>query len=183
MTKYERISLIYLLVISTITTILSFAILNKKTSQLSKSIPVPTPGEPITKSIMETKILSASDSTKLAEELAAIRNELSKIRAAQRGQNQTLGTTDVEDFLQEENNLLTPLTTPTARLTPTLGSLTLRSLSNAEVHKERTNPSAIVGRIYYGEKYPYFEKQDNWYLLKQENFQGWINSSFVKEIN
>lgn len=180
MTKYERISIFYLLIISTITMVLNFVILNKKTPQLPKTIPVQTEKTVINPDL-NTETKPASDSANLVKELAAIHNELSMIRATQREQSQTLGDSDAEDLLLEENNVPTPPTTPTAKLTPSIGLLTLRTFANVEVHKDKTNSSAIVGRIYYGENYPYFEKQDGWYLLKQKDFQGWINSVYVKE--
>lgn len=183
MTKLERISIVYLLIISTASVILNLVILNKKALQPPKSTPVQTQAELITKTADSIETAAASDSANLAGELVAIHNELSMIRATQRGQSQTLGDSDTEDLLLEENNVPTPPAISTAKLTPATGLLTLRSLANAEVHKEKINSSAIVGRIYYGKNYSYFQKQDNWYLLKQEDFQGWINSNFVKEIN
>ncbi len=98
--------------------IFNFIILNKKVPQLTKTIPAQIE-KTVTDTDLNSKTKPASDSSKLAEELAAIHGELSQIRATLREQGQTLGTTDsdIEDLLGDIN-VSTSSATPTAKLTP-----------------------------------------------------------------
>lgn len=100
--------------------ILNLVILVKKNPPPVKSTSVQAEKTIINPDV-NTGTKSASDTAKLAEELTAIHNELSQIRAIQRGQSQTLGTseTDIEDFLGDIN---APTATPTAKLTPRINS-------------------------------------------------------------
>jgi len=177
MTKLKKFSIIYLFVITTASLILNLVILNKKTPPTAQLVPVQTE-KPIITSNTDLETKSTSDSAKITEELKAIRDELSKIRADQRSQCQTLGTTDAESLLLEETLSATPIAT----LPPAMGLLTLNSLTSANVYKEKSDSSVSVGRIYFGKNYPYYQKQDSWYLIKQETFQGWIKASLVQEI-
>ena len=163
--------------------IFNFIILNKKVPQLTKTIPAQIE-KTVTDTDLNSKTKPASDSSKLAEELAAIHGELSQIRATLREQGQTLGTTDsdIEDLLGDIN-VSTSSATPTAKLTPAIGSITLRSVSSADIHQEKSTSSVVIGHIYFGEKYPYFQKTGNWYLTKTPSIQGWVNASLVKEVN
>lgn len=182
MAKKEKIFIVPLAVILIFIFWLSFLIF-LKINRLSKeklSCPVVTSSSPSEKTAKETSVPSIQND-KIAEELAEIRRELVKIRADQRGQ--TLGQTDREDILFD-SSLPNLLNTPTAKPTPILGYLTLNeSQSSTNIFKESFYSSAVSGRVYYGQKYPYLQKKDNWYLIKTDQVEGWINASLIKEVD
>ena len=177
MKKYEKALIYYLPVICTLTVILNLAILRKKPLLINQAPAGQPEISPTPKTNYET--IPASDAARLSSELENIKNELSLIRAVLREQKQTLGDnqTDIEDILAEYQP------EPTVDLKLELGYVSLRSLALAQIYKESNYSSPSVGKIIFGENYPYFQKKDGWYYLKNQDFTGWINGSLVKEIN
>ena len=188
MTKFQRISIFYLLIISTISVIFNSVLLIKKNHPLVQPNPVQTE-KTIINSDFNPETKSASETATVAQELAAIHAELSQIRAIQRSQNQTLGSADTEfdteSLLTDTNASTTPTlsSTPTPKVSPTVGFITLRSAASADVHQDKSSSSTVIDHIYLGKNYPFLQKIDNWYLVKTQSFRGWVNASLVKETN
>jgi len=122
----------------------------------------------------------------IGEELAAIKEELIKLRAEQRGITNILGIstspTELQEIMSDLENVdgVDVLTEDKA----SLGSISVRdNYTRIDAHTEAAASSRIVGSINKGKVYSYSDRNGNWYLVKtDQGTSGWVFASFVEEV-
>lgn len=150
-----------------------------------------TPENPVlTLGVSETQQLTqkgpqSETPSDLAQQLSETKDELVKIRAELRAINQILGISKSAEELAE---IITSLdsTLGSQSETKTLGYITISdpTLLNTNLFKEPSASAITVGKIKYGQNYPFTEKQGGWYrVILEDSTGGWISSQWVKETN
>ena len=158
----------------------------------SKRVTTETVSEKAAQKVLSDNVLDSQDKPHvqelpkdIGEELAAIKEELIKLRAEQRGISAILGIStspdEIEGIISDLENVdgIDVSTTPK----DVLGSISVRdSYTRIDAHTEAAASSRIVGSMNKGKTYSYTNKNGNWYLIKtDQGTTGWVFASFVEE--
>ena len=114
----------------------------------------------------------SSESQQLLSEVEEnIKDDIEALRDEQATSGTTLGLTsnDTYDYSDLGNSI---------------GNITITDgkWNTIDVFQETVSSSKIIGQIEYGETYPFFESQGNWYRIELPGGQdGWVSANFVKE--
>ena len=111
------------------------------------------------------------ESQQLLSEVEDIKDELEALRNEKMVSGATLGLTSVDTYNYSD-------------LGSSIGEITIADSkwSIIDVFQNTVSSSKIIGQIEYGETYPFFESQGNWYQIELPDGQdGWVSASFVKE--
>ena len=107
----------------------------------------------------------------LLSEVEDIKDELEALRDEKMTSRDTLGLTSVDTYNYSD-------------LGNSIGEITITDSkwSVIDVFQDTVSSSKIIGQIEYGETYPFFESQGNWYQIELPDGQvGWVSANFVKE--
>lgn len=118
----------------------------------------------------------------LAYEIDEIKAKTSEDNLEDSTQSQVLGLEQQKQLL----NRLNQISTFSAQKSTAQGNfitLSNNDPSSGSVYSESFFTSAVMGRIYYGEKYPLIRKQDSWFLILFDGKQGYIHSQYAREVN
>jgi len=120
-----------------------------------------------------------------SEQLQEIKDELTLLRAEQRGLSQILGiSTSAEDIAKIISSFENEGSTTPSQEKPA-GYITISDAkySLVDVYEQSVSSSKIVGQIEYGKNYPYFSKVGSWYEIKLlSNEKAWTNFAYLKEV-
>ena len=111
------------------------------------------------------------ESKQLLDEVEDIKGDIEALRDEQAASEATLGFTSDDSYSYSD-------------LGDPMGSITITDSkwSVIDVFQDTVSSSKIIGQIEYGEIYPFFESQGNWYRIELPSGQdGWVSASFVKE--
>lgn len=120
---------------------------------------------------VEQLVSQSSESEQLLSEVGDIKDDIEALRDEQAASGTTLGFTSSDTYNYSD-------------LGSSIGNITIvdSKWSTIDVFQDTLSSSKIIGQIEYGETYPFFESQGNWYRIELPSGQdGWVSASFVKE--
>jgi hypothetical protein len=123
------------------------------------------------KTDVEQLASQSSESEQLLSEVEEIKDDIEALRNEQAASGATLGLTSNDTFDYSD-------------LGNSIGNITITDSrwSTIDVFQDTVSSSKIIGQIEYGETYPFFESQGNWYRIELPSGQnGWVTASFVNE--
>lgn len=120
---------------------------------------------------VEQLVLQSSESEQLLSDVENIKDDIEALRDEQAASGATLGFTSNDTYDYSDLGSL-------------IGNITIANdkWDAIDVFQDTVSSSKIIGQIEYGEAYPFFESQGNWYRIELPSGQdGWVSASFVKE--
>jgi hypothetical protein len=147
------------------------------------------------------KFTEDGSSTVVTQELRALREEVIKYRAEQRGRDQVLGITqpgmtvsDPLDSLSQSLMTLEQITGTGSAQTETpevpsngahLGTVTLlddKGWSSVDAFETPSSSAKSIGQLVIHVSYPFFEKKNGWYQVElASGKKGWVQAQYIRE--
>ncbi len=117
----------------------------------------------------------------ILEKLAAIQTRLDKMDSSlQKTSEPILGTSTAYS-----GSLSDLLANASASAYPVSGYVIIASSAHPalNVYKENSPSSQVVDQIFYGQRYPFSSKLNNWYLVTVPSSKiGWVEAQYMQEV-